>query len=58
MSTIECIRCKRHVSIYYINKDNLCCDCANGSLEFLKPDLRFVIPKTIPPDPYKKDSRE
>jgi len=54
MSTVKCIKCKRHVSIYYINENNLCCDCASGSLEFLKPDPRFNIPKTIPPDPYKK----
>ena len=58
MSTVECTKCKRHVSIYYINNDNLCCDCASGSLEFLKRDLKFDILKTIPPDPYKKAIKE
>ena len=45
MSTSVCIKCKRHVSIHYINaKTNLCWDCENGNLDYLEVDPRFVVP--------------
>lgn len=46
MSSSMCKRCKRHVSIYYINPDTMLCrDCSTGKLDHLKPDPRFTFPK-------------
>lgn len=42
----ECVKCTRHVSIYYINTSTgLCRDCEDGKTFQLKPDPRFDTPK-------------
>ena len=54
MSTAVCVRCKKHVSIYYIDaKTNLCWDCEKGSLDYLKIDPRFVVPNKEPKEKTK-----